>query len=178
MGCHGHSWAVKTTTQLEKPRYVIFASQTGRKNVMSRDVSVFDDWVRCNLSNVKVYINSYIYSSIYSYIFKFRILSVRRFKSGFWQKKICHVWYIHIFVKNIIESTASKRCSMWSHLSRKGLLQLLIVRDKMNPSRDILVVKFYANVHCGRCRIWLQEERVRQYYRLCLLTIASSYTIV
>ena len=45
-----HSWAVKTATQLEKPRYVIFALQTSRKNIMSRDGSVFDD---CNLSNVK-----------------------------------------------------------------------------------------------------------------------------
>ncbi|KYN14491.1 hypothetical protein ALC57_13297 [Trachymyrmex cornetzi] len=53
-----HSWAVKTATQLEKPRYVIFALQTGRKNIMSQDVSVFDD---CNLSNVKVYLNSDFY---------------------------------------------------------------------------------------------------------------------
>ncbi|KYN15261.1 hypothetical protein ALC57_12516, partial [Trachymyrmex cornetzi] len=53
-----HSWAVKTATQLEKPRYVIFALQTGRKNVMSQDVSMFDD---CNVSNVKVYLNSDFY---------------------------------------------------------------------------------------------------------------------
>ncbi|KYN21467.1 hypothetical protein ALC57_06166 [Trachymyrmex cornetzi] len=53
-----HSGAVKTATQLEKPRYVIFAPQTGRKNVMSQDISVFDD---CNLSNVKVYLNSDFY---------------------------------------------------------------------------------------------------------------------
>jgi hypothetical protein len=53
-----HSWAVKTATQLEKPRYVIFALQTGRKNVMSQNVSVFDD---CNLTNVKLYLNSDFY---------------------------------------------------------------------------------------------------------------------
>jgi len=53
-----HSWAVKTATQLEKSRYVIFALQTGRKNIMSRDVSVFDD---CNLTNVKLYLNSEFY---------------------------------------------------------------------------------------------------------------------
>jgi len=53
-----HSWAVKTATQLEKPRYVIFALQTGRKNIMSRDVSMFDD---CNLTNVKLYLNSEFY---------------------------------------------------------------------------------------------------------------------
>ncbi|KYQ56132.1 hypothetical protein ALC60_04955 [Trachymyrmex zeteki] len=53
-----HSWAVKTAAQLEKPRYVIFALQTGRKNVMSENGSVFDD---CNLSNVKLYLNSTFY---------------------------------------------------------------------------------------------------------------------
>jgi len=53
-----YSWAVKTATQLEKPRYIIFALQTGRKNIMSRDASVFDD---CNLTNVKLYLNSEFY---------------------------------------------------------------------------------------------------------------------
>ncbi|KYN00123.1 PREDICTED: uncharacterized protein LOC108781541 [Cyphomyrmex costatus] len=53
-----HTWAVKTATQLEKPRYVIFALQTGRKNIMSQDASVFDD---CKLSNVKLYLNSEFY---------------------------------------------------------------------------------------------------------------------
>ncbi|XP_043262524.1 uncharacterized protein LOC122403218 [Colletes gigas] len=53
-----HSWAVKTATQLEKPRYVIFALQTGRKNIMSQDASNFD---ACNLTNVKLYLNSDFY---------------------------------------------------------------------------------------------------------------------
>ena len=53
-----HSWAVKTATQLEKPRYVIFALQTARKNIMSQDASIFDD---CNLTNVKLYLNSEFY---------------------------------------------------------------------------------------------------------------------
>ncbi|XP_011883412.1 PREDICTED: uncharacterized protein LOC105570650 [Vollenhovia emeryi] len=53
-----HSWAIKSATQLEKPRYVIFAMQTGRKNIMSEDASVFDD---CNLTNVKLYLNSEFY---------------------------------------------------------------------------------------------------------------------
>ena len=50
-----HSWAIKTATQLEKPRYVVFVLQTGRKNVMTEDVSRFDD---CKLTNVKLYLNS------------------------------------------------------------------------------------------------------------------------
>jgi hypothetical protein len=53
-----HSWAVKTATHLEKPRYVIFALQTGRKNVMYQDATVFDEGT---LSNVKLYLNSEFY---------------------------------------------------------------------------------------------------------------------
>jgi len=45
-------------TQLEKPRYVIFALQTGQKNIMSQDVSLFDD---CNLNNVNLYLNLMFY---------------------------------------------------------------------------------------------------------------------
>src|SRR5215469_12109488 len=53
-----HSWAIKTATQLEKPRFVIFALQTGRKNIMSQDTTIFDD---CKLTNVKLYLNSEFY---------------------------------------------------------------------------------------------------------------------
>ncbi|KAL6416400.1 hypothetical protein ACFW04_008262 [Cataglyphis niger] len=53
-----HSWAVKAATQLEKPRYVIFALQSGRKNVLPQDPSIFDD---CKLTNVKLYLNSDFY---------------------------------------------------------------------------------------------------------------------
>jgi len=53
-----HSWAIKTVTQLEKPHYVIFAMQTGRKNVISEDISRFDD---CKLTSAKLYLNSECY---------------------------------------------------------------------------------------------------------------------
>ncbi|RLU15429.1 hypothetical protein DMN91_012423 [Ooceraea biroi] len=53
-----HSWTVKATTQLEKPRYVIFALQTGRKNNITRSITRFDD---CKLTNVKLYLNSEFY---------------------------------------------------------------------------------------------------------------------
>lgn len=53
-----HLWTVKTATNLEKPRYVIFALQTGRKNVMLEDVTKFND---CNLTNAKLYLNSECY---------------------------------------------------------------------------------------------------------------------
>ncbi|KAL6260795.1 hypothetical protein P5V15_008321 [Pogonomyrmex californicus] len=50
-----NSWAIKTATQLEKPRHVIFALQTSQKNVMA--ISQFD----CNLTNVKLYLKSECY---------------------------------------------------------------------------------------------------------------------
>nr|XP_012234650.1 PREDICTED: uncharacterized protein LOC105679297 [Linepithema humile] len=53
-----HSWAVKAATQLEKPRYVIFALQTGRKNVLSENATQFD---ACKLTNVRLHLNSDFY---------------------------------------------------------------------------------------------------------------------
>ncbi|XP_071652197.1 uncharacterized protein [Temnothorax longispinosus] len=53
-----HSWAVKAAPQLEKPRYVIFALQTGRRNKVAGDASKFD---HCALANVKLYLNSEFY---------------------------------------------------------------------------------------------------------------------
>ncbi|XP_071579898.1 uncharacterized protein [Temnothorax nylanderi] len=53
-----HSWAVKAAPQLEKPRYVIFALQTGRRNEFTEDASRFD---YCALANVKLYLNSEFY---------------------------------------------------------------------------------------------------------------------
>lgn len=53
-----HSWTVKTASQMEKPRYVIFALQTDRKNSMTKDTTIFD---HCKLANVKLYLNSESY---------------------------------------------------------------------------------------------------------------------
>jgi len=53
-----HSWAVKAAAQLEKPRYVIFALQTARRNLVSTNASIFDN---CDLMNVKLYLNSEFY---------------------------------------------------------------------------------------------------------------------
>lgn len=50
-----HSWAVKTTTQVSKPRYVIVAFQTNRKENKALDASIYDN---CNISEVKLYLNN------------------------------------------------------------------------------------------------------------------------
>uniref|UniRef100_A0A224XPM0 Putative polinton-9 nvi n=1 Tax=Panstrongylus lignarius TaxID=156445 RepID=A0A224XPM0_9HEMI len=53
-----HTWALKTTTNLEKPRYVIIAFQTSRKDNKLADPSIFD---QNNITNVKLHLNSEIY---------------------------------------------------------------------------------------------------------------------
>ncbi|XP_044019512.1 uncharacterized protein LOC122859894 [Aphidius gifuensis] len=53
-----HIWSVKTSTQLEKPRYVILAFQTNRKNIWNLNMTDFD---HCNITNVKLYLNSQIF---------------------------------------------------------------------------------------------------------------------
>jgi len=53
-----HTWGVKTTTQLETPRYVIFGFQTARDNAARKRCDRFD---HCNLQNIKVFLNSEYY---------------------------------------------------------------------------------------------------------------------
>lgn len=50
-----HSWSVKTTSQLEKPRFIVFALQTNRKCDKSRSSSIFD---HCRVTNIKLFLNS------------------------------------------------------------------------------------------------------------------------
>lgn len=53
-----HVWSVKTSNQLEKPRFVILAFQTARKSTAGANASNFD---HCNISNVKLFLNSQCY---------------------------------------------------------------------------------------------------------------------
>lgn len=52
------SWTVKTCNNFQKPRYVIVGFQTDRKNDTTKSMSEFD---HCNLTNLKVYLNSEVY---------------------------------------------------------------------------------------------------------------------
>lgn len=50
-----HSWSIKTSNQLEKPRYVIVALQTNKRNTLTENAGKFD---HCKISNVKLFLNS------------------------------------------------------------------------------------------------------------------------
>lgn len=53
-----HIWNVKTTSQMEKPRYIILALQTNKRNLLKGNPTNFD---HCNVTNVKAYLNSDAY---------------------------------------------------------------------------------------------------------------------
>lgn len=55
---NNHVWSVKASAQLNTPRYIIVAFQTNRNNRIEGDKSRFD---HCNLSDLKVYLNSECY---------------------------------------------------------------------------------------------------------------------
>ncbi|KAG8255970.1 hypothetical protein J6590_108351 [Homalodisca vitripennis] len=52
------TWTVKTSSVMEKPRYVILGFQTNRKDNAAKNASHFDF---CSLENVKLYLNSKYY---------------------------------------------------------------------------------------------------------------------
>ena len=51
-------WSIKTSNNLQKPRYIIFGMQTNRNGVITQDNTLFD---HCNMSQVKLYLNSECY---------------------------------------------------------------------------------------------------------------------
>lgn len=55
---NSHSWTVKSSSLLEKPRFVLFGLQTDRKKKITADAAQFD---HCQLKNLKVHLNSEVY---------------------------------------------------------------------------------------------------------------------
>lgn len=53
-----HVWRVTTTSQIEKPRYVIIGFQKNKKNKLKENMSQFD---HCHLRNIKLYLSSEVY---------------------------------------------------------------------------------------------------------------------
>lgn len=53
-----HTWAVKTTNSINRPRYVIVAFQTDRLNQINKNCAGFD---HCNVSDLRVYLNGETY---------------------------------------------------------------------------------------------------------------------
>lgn len=52
------TWSIKTSTEIEKPRYIVLAFQTDKKGKIGKRSSTFD---HCELKNIKLYLNSQYY---------------------------------------------------------------------------------------------------------------------
>lgn len=50
-----HTWSVKTSNNINKPRYVIVGFQTNRNQNIAQNSSLFD---HCNITNMKLYLNN------------------------------------------------------------------------------------------------------------------------
>lgn len=50
-----HTWAIKTSTSLETPRYIIIGFQTDRLGKLNKNMSRFD---HCDIRNLRVYLNT------------------------------------------------------------------------------------------------------------------------
>lgn len=82
-------WAVKTTSSVERPRYVIIGLQENRKDRSKADITKFD---HCNIRNVKIYLNSEAYPYDYmdlkfsedKYAFVYKMYS--KFQSSYYGK--------------------------------------------------------------------------------------------
>ncbi|KAF0750569.1 Uncharacterized protein FWK35_00018819, partial [Aphis craccivora] len=53
-----HSWTIKSSSLLEKPRFILFGLQTDRKKNIENDAGRFD---HCQLKNLKVHLNSEVF---------------------------------------------------------------------------------------------------------------------
>lgn len=53
-----HVWPIKTSSQMEKPYFIIIGLQTAGKNEETKDMRHFD---HCNIQNYKVYLNAQCY---------------------------------------------------------------------------------------------------------------------
>lgn len=53
-----HIWSVKTSSQVNTPRYIIIGFQTKRNNLIKANKSAFD---HCQITDLKVYLNSVTY---------------------------------------------------------------------------------------------------------------------
>ena len=75
-------WTLKTSTQLEKPRFVILGFKTNKKNVDRRNASHFD---HCKITNVKLFLNNqsypYVNLNLHKKTIRFILRNVHEFSN-------------------------------------------------------------------------------------------------
>jgi hypothetical protein len=98
-----HSWTVKSSSLLEKPRFALIGFQTDRKNNLFKQSGRFDC---CNLKNLKVHLNSEVFpyedfhadfsDKLTAVLYK----SYTDFQKSYYERDYC----VPLLSKNVFES--------------------------------------------------------------------------
>ena len=119
------NWPIKTSTHLERPRFILFALQIDRSESLTKKVSEFDHG---NLSNVRAYINSEVYP--------YTALNV-----NFEEFKYAHLFLHFLNLKKIIIIKLYVRLMLiLHHLRVNTAFGLLIVHVNKKPLRRHLLM--------------------------------------
>ncbi|KAJ8933517.1 hypothetical protein NQ318_015288 [Aromia moschata] len=133
-----HMWNIKTSTQLERPRYIIFGFQVARKNNISKSMSQFD---HCNLNNFKVFLNSesYPYDNLnidFSKNFYATLYDMyAQFQSSYYQKE--NEPYLTTYTFKHLAPLVVVDCSCQKEVLKNGAVDIrLEFNTKQNIPKD------------------------------------------
>lgn len=88
------NWPIKTSTHLERPRFILFALQIDRSESLTKKASEFDHG---NLRNVRAYINSEVYPytalnvNFEEFKYAHLFLHFLNFKKTYYNKTVCEI---------------------------------------------------------------------------------------
>ncbi|XP_050063263.1 uncharacterized protein LOC126552595 [Aphis gossypii] len=108
-----HSWTIKSSSLIEKPRFILFGLQTDRKKNIENDAGRFD---HCQLKNLKVHLN-YLNSEVFPYEdfradFKNNTISLlykayTDFQKSYYERVYSEPLLSKMFFKHVFQSSLS-----------------------------------------------------------------------
>lgn len=134
-----HIWTVRSSSLLERPRFIIVAFQSGRKNNYEKDNSIFD---ACDVESVKLFLNStqYPYESVRSdfsgNLFSENYGMYRRFRSSFYSEEEQKILPGHMTAK-YFHSSAPIHVIDCSHQTEPIKSGALDIRLEFNMKKSI-----------------------------------------
>lgn len=148
-------WSVKTSTNMNKPRYIIFCLQTNKNNVMNSDMSHFD---HCQITNLKVYLNAECYP--------YENLNI-----DFENHKYIHLYNMYVnFYESFYYQKDQNTCPMMGYADFRTIAPLFVFDlSRQNESLKNTIVDIKINME-SRLNI---PENTTAY---CLIIHDSLYT--
>lgn len=157
------NWTIKTSNQLEKPRYIIFGFQTARENNFKKDPSKFD---HVNLKNLKVYLNSdsYPYENLNLDMEKDRYLMLYLMYCSFQESYYEKVGEPFLDFQNFKKDAplcivdTSRQSELWKHSSTVDI-RVEYELDKQAPDNTTL---YALIIHDAILKLWPLTNTVQK----------------